>query len=147
MAPRMLQLCGERTDGTVLWMTGPATVRDYVVPAISAAAAAADRPSPRIVCMLPVCVTSDPDAARAAANKELAIYGQLPSYRAMLDREGAAGPGDVAIAGDEDTVAAQIMALADAGVTDFVAAEIARGQDRERTRDLLKAVIAAGSPG
>jgi 5,10-methylenetetrahydromethanopterin reductase len=144
MAPRMLQLCGERTDGTVLWMTGPATVRDYVVPAISAAAAAAGRPSPRIVCMLPVCVTSDPDAARAGANKELAIYGQLPSYRAMLDREGAAGPGDVAIAGDEDTVAAQIMALADAGVTDFVAAEIARGQDRERTRDLLRAVIAAG---
>jgi 5,10-methylenetetrahydromethanopterin reductase len=143
MAPRMLQLCGEQTDGTVLWMTGPATVRDYVVPAISAAAAAAGRPSPRIVCMLPVCVTSDPAAARADADKELAIYGQLPSYRAMLDREGAAGPGDVAIAGDEDAVAAQILALADAGVTDFVAAEIARGEDRERTRDLLKAVIAA----
>jgi 5,10-methylenetetrahydromethanopterin reductase len=143
MAPRMLQLCGEQTNGTVLWMTGPATVRDYVVPAISAAAAAAGRPSPRIVCMLPVCVTSDPDAARAGADKELAIYGQLPSYRAMLDREGAAGPGDVAIAGDEDAVAAQIMALADAGVTDFVAVEIARGEDRERTRELLKAVIAA----
>jgi hypothetical protein len=43
----------------------------------------------------------------------------------MLDREGAAGPGDVVIAGDEGAVAAQIRALADAGVTDFVAAEIA----------------------
>jgi alkanesulfonate monooxygenase SsuD/methylene tetrahydromethanopterin reductase-like flavin-dependent oxidoreductase (luciferase family) len=124
-------------------MTGPATVRDYVVPAITAAASAAGRPSPRVVCALPVCVTSDPAAVRASADKELAIYGQLPSYRAMLDREGAAGPGDVAIAGDEETVAAQLQALADAGVTDFVAAEIGGAEDRERTRSLLKAVIAA----
>jgi alkanesulfonate monooxygenase SsuD/methylene tetrahydromethanopterin reductase-like flavin-dependent oxidoreductase (luciferase family) len=43
----------------------------------------------------------------------------------MLDREGAAGPGDVAIVGDEDAVAAQILALADAGVTDFLAEEFA----------------------
>ena len=143
MAPRMLNLAGEQAGGTVLWMTGPATVRDYVVPAISAAAAAAGRPSPRVVCTLPVCVTGDPAAARASAAAEFAIYGQLPSYHAMLDREGAAGPGDVAVIGDEDAVAAQILALADAGVTDFLAAEFAHGQDRERTRSLLKAVIAA----
>jgi len=141
MAPRMLNLAGGQADGTVLWMTGPATVRDYVVPAISAAASAAGRPSPRVVCCLPVCVTDDPAAVKASATDELAIYGQLPSYRAMLDREGAAGPGDVAIAGDEDAVAAQILALADAGVTDFVAVELARAEDRERTRSLLKAVI------
>ena len=54
-------------------------------------------------------------AARAKAAKKFAIYGQLPSYRAMLDKEGAAGPADVAIIGDEDAVAAQIAALADAG--------------------------------
>src|SRR5258707_14310542 len=143
LAPRMLSLAGEQTDGTVLWMTGPATVRDYVVPAITAAASAAGRPSPRVVCSLPVCVTSDPAAARAATDQELVIYGQLPSYRAMLDREGAAGPGDVAVVGDEDPVAAQIQALADAGVTDFVAAEIGGAEDRERTRSPLKAVIAA----
>jgi F420-dependent oxidoreductase-like protein len=142
LAPRMLKLAGEQTDGTVLWMTGPATVRDHVVPAISAAASAAGRPSPRVVCNLPVCVTSDPAAARASAAREFAIYGQLPSYRAMLDLEGAAGPADVAIVGDEDAVAAQILALADAGVTDFVAAEFAHGEDQGRTRKLLKAVIA-----
>jgi 5,10-methylenetetrahydromethanopterin reductase len=94
------------------------------------------------VCNLPVCVTSDPAAARASAAREFAIYGQLPSYRAMLDLEGAAGPADVAIVGDEDAVAAQILALADAGVTDFVAAEFAHGEDQGRTRKLLKAVIA-----
>ena len=143
LAPRMLALAGEQTDGTILWMTGPATIRDYVVPAITAAASAAGRPSPRVVCTLPVAVTSDPDAARATANTELAIYGQLPSYRAMLDKEGAAGPGDVAVVGDEDAVEAQIAALAEFGVTDFVPVEIARGADRERTRSLLKKIIAA----
>jgi 5,10-methylenetetrahydromethanopterin reductase len=144
LAPQMLRLAGSLTDGTVLWMTGPATVRDYVVPAITKAASEAGRPAPRVVCILPVCVTSDPEGARAAAAEEFAIYGQLPSYRAMLDREGAAGPADVAIVGDEDAVSAQISALADAGVTDFVAGEYARGDDRERTRSLLKSVIAGG---
>jgi 5,10-methylenetetrahydromethanopterin reductase len=145
MAPQMLRLAGQRTDGTVLWMTGPATVRDYVVPAITAAAQAAGRPSPRVVCILPVCVTDDADAARARATRALAIYGQLPSYRAMLDREGAQGPGDVTIAGDETAVAAQVSALKTAGVTDFVAADLdERGQ--HRTRDLLRSLIAQAAP-
>jgi 5,10-methylenetetrahydromethanopterin reductase len=142
LAPRMLQLAGEQTDGTVLWMTGPRTVRDYIVPAITKAASDAGRPSPRVVCILPVCVTDNPDKARADAGQAFAIYGQLPSYRAMLDKEGAAGPGDVAIVGDEELVAAQIGALADAGVTDFVAGEYARGDEGRRTRALLRTLIA-----
>jgi 5,10-methylenetetrahydromethanopterin reductase len=141
LAPQMLRLAGQRTDGTVLWMTGTATVRDYIVPSIRAAAEAAGRPSPRVVCILPVCVTDDPDGARARANRVLAIYGQLPSYRAMLDREGAAQPGDVVLTGDEDAVAAQIAALDEAGVTDFVAAEYSRGEEQARTRALLKSLI------
>ena len=141
LGPQMLRIAGERTDGTVLWMTGPATVRDYVVPSITAAAAAAGRPGPRVVCTLPVCVTDDVDGARARAEKVLAIYGQLPSYRAMLDREGAAGPGEVTIAGDEDAVTAQITALAEAGVTDFIGLEYARGEDQQRTHELLKSLI------
>ena len=140
LAPQMLRLAGQRTDGTVLWMTGPATIRDYIVPTITQAAAAAGRPSPRVVCLLPVCVTDDPDGARVRANRVLAIYGQLPSYRAMLDREGAAQPGDVVLTGDEAAVAAQIRALDEAGVTDFVAVEYSRGEDQVRTRALLKSL-------
>jgi 5,10-methylenetetrahydromethanopterin reductase len=141
LAPQMLRLAGTKADGTVLWMTGPATVRDYIVPTITAAASEAGRPSPRVVCILPVCVTDDPAQARVQAGKAFSIYGQLPSYRAMLDREGAAGPGDVAIVGDEDAVAAQIRALGDAGVTDFVAGEYARGEDGLRTRAFLRGLI------
>ncbi len=143
MGPQMLRLAGQRTAGTILWMTGPATVRDYIVPTMNAAAAAAGRPVPRTVCVLPVCVTDDQDNARARAAKVFEIYGHLPSYRAMLDREGAEGPADVAIVGTEDQVASQITALADCGVTDFVAGEFARGDERVRTRALLKRLITA----
>jgi len=144
MAPQMLRLAGQRTAGTILWMTGPATIRDYIAPAINAAAQEAGRPAPRIVCVLPVCVTDDPDGARARAARVFEIYGQLPSYRAMLDKEGAAGPADVAIVGNEDAVADQITALAASGVTDFAAGEYARGEERDRTRALLKNLAARG---
>jgi len=144
MGPQMLRLAGQRTEGTILWMTGPATIRDYIAPTMNAAAQEAGRPGPRIVCVLPVCVTDDPDGARARAARVFEIYGQLPSYRAMLDKEGAAGPADVAIVGNEDEVAGQIQALADCGVTDFAAGEYAKGDDRDRTRALLKSLAAAG---
>ncbi|MFC4060353.1 TIGR03564 family F420-dependent LLM class oxidoreductase [Planomonospora corallina] len=138
LAPRMLRLAGEVADGTVLWMTGPRTVAEHVAPAVTEAARAAGRPAPRIVCALPVCVTDDVEAARARAAEVFAVYGQLPSYRAVLDREGAAGPADVAIVGDEESVAAQIETLAKAGVTDFAAAEFTTDG---RTREFLKTLL------
>ena len=140
LGAQMLRLAGSQADGTVLWMTGPATVRDHIVPVITEAARKR-RPGPRVVCNLPVCVTDDPDGARERATRVFAIYGELPSYRAMLDREGAAGPADVAIVGDEDTVAAQVGALAEAGVTDFVAVEYTGGPDGARTRAFLRTLL------
>ncbi|WP_043622000.1 TIGR03564 family F420-dependent LLM class oxidoreductase [Nonomuraea candida] len=134
LGPRMLKLAGTVADGTVLWMTGPKTVAEHVAPTITAAAAEAGREPPRIVCALPVCVTDDREAAVARANEIFAVYGQLPSYRAMLDREGAATPGDVAIIGDEEAVLAKLDELRRAGVTDFVGSPFSQ---RERTRNLL----------
>jgi 5,10-methylenetetrahydromethanopterin reductase len=144
LGPQMLRLAGARTAGTITWMTGPRTIEAHTAPALRAAAAEAGNPEPRVACGLPVCVTDDVDAARQRAAQTYAIYGQLPSYRAMLDREGADGPADVAIIGDEDSVAARIRGLADAGVTDFAASEFASSADeRRRTRDLLRSLLPA----
>jgi 5,10-methylenetetrahydromethanopterin reductase len=109
-------------SGTVTWMTGPATVEAHVIPTIEKAAAAAGRPVPRVGVGLPVCVTGDTDSARDKAAEVFAVYGHLPSYRAMLDREGAPGPADVAIIGTESEVKAQVRRLAAIGVTDFCGA-------------------------
>ena len=110
---------------------------ELTVPTINASASAAGRPKPRVMVSLPVNVTDDVDAARARAEEMFALYGRLPSYRAMLDREGAAGPGDVAVVGDEELVATQLARFADAGATDFLAAPFGRRPDRDRTVSLL----------
>ncbi|WBL35607.1 TIGR03564 family F420-dependent LLM class oxidoreductase [Tepidiforma flava] len=119
LGPQMLKVAGRLADGTATWMGGPAYLRETAIPAIRAAAAEAGRPAPRIVSGFPVAVTADAAAARASAAKVFAVYGTLPSYRAVLDVEGAAGPADVAIVGSENDVAEQLRALAAAGVTDF----------------------------
>lgn len=133
LAPVMLKLAGGLADGTSLWMTGPRTVADHIVPSITAAADEAGRPAPRVSMGLPVCITNDREAAHARANKTFAIYGTLPSYRAMLDREGADGPADVAIIGDEGEVTKALAGLADSGATDFCIAAFGTPEEQSRT--------------
>ena len=141
LGAQMLKLAGTLTDGTVTWMTGPATLASHTVPVITAAAEQAGRAAPQIAASLPVCVTSDIDAARQRAARDFQVYGFLPSYRAMLDREGAEGPADVAIVGDESTVEKQVRALADAGVTEYIASVYGSREERAQTRALLKSML------
>jgi 5,10-methylenetetrahydromethanopterin reductase len=136
----MLKLAGREADGTVTWMTGTQTIESHIAPVIRAAASAAGRPAPRIGVALPVSVTVDIEAARTRVNEEFAIYPSLPSYKAMLDKEGASGPADVALLGDEDAVRAAIEKLAAAGATDFVASIVGTDEERARTFSLLSAL-------
>lgn len=138
LGAQMLKLAGSTGCGTITWCTGERTLVEHVVPRITEAAEAAGHPRPRVVAGLPVCVTAEPDAARALVAEQLALYGGLPSYRAMLDLEGADGPADVAIIGDEDHVAAALGRLAEGGVTEFSAVVAAPSpEDHERTWQLL----------
>ncbi|MCP9272310.1 TIGR03564 family F420-dependent LLM class oxidoreductase [Mycolicibacterium arenosum] len=141
LGPQLLKIAGKRTSGTCTWMTGPATLAGHVVPTLRQGAAAAGRAESdvRVAASLPISVTDDVDAARAQAAAQFAMYGQLPSYRAMLDREGYAGPEDAAIIGDEATVRARLDQLRDAGVDEYVAATFdADPEGRARTRALLR---------
>ena len=137
--PKMLELAGTVADGTVTWMTGPATLASHTVPTITAAAAAAGRPGAGSVRVAADLRHRRSRRVRASArSKEFQVYGFLPSYRAMLDREGAEKPGDVALAGDESTVEKELARLADAGVTEFVASIFGTREERDRTRAFLK---------
>lgn len=147
LAPRLLRVAGERTDGTILWMGNARSVETHVAPRITAAATDAGRPAPRIVAGLPVCVHDDVAEARDVAAEVFAGYGTLPNYRRILDIGGAAGPADAAIVGDEAAVAEGIRGLFDAGATDVWAAAFPAGADRkasrDRTRQLLRELAAA----
>jgi len=130
LAPKMLALAGAEADGTITWMTGPKTLREHTIPRLNEAAAKAGRPTPRVVVGLPIAVTDDVAGAREAAGRAFQVYGGLPSYRAMLDREGAVGPADVVIVGNEDAVGEQLQHLAEIGVTEFLSVPFAVGEDR-----------------
>jgi 5,10-methylenetetrahydromethanopterin reductase len=73
-----------------------------------------------VAAALPISVTDDVAKVRSLAAQQFAMYGHLPSYRAMLDREGFSGPEDAALIGDESTVWHQLDELRDAGVDEFV---------------------------
>lgn len=139
MGPRMLELAGGRVDGTILWLSGPRTIESEIGPAVRAAALAAGRSEPRVVASVPVCVTDDPDTVKRFVAGMLVGYNDLPSYRRVMDVEGAAGPADVSLVGDEATVRAGLDRFRDAGTTDFAALEFTLDEEAAtRTRALLK---------
>lgn len=140
LGEQMLRVAGARTDGTVLWCVGPKTIENHIAPTINSAAADAGRSAPEIVCSLPVWVTDDPPAARAFLDAVLASYAELPSYAAMLRREGVTGIGELAIVGSEAEVTDRIGGLAEAGATQLSAAPVGGSPDETaRTRAVLVA--------
>ena len=141
LGSQLLRLTGRMADGTITWMTGPATLRDHTAPTINEAAAEASRPAPQVVAGFPVCVTDDVDTARERAARDLVVYGTLPSYRAMIDREGLSGPEDIAIIGSAAEVGDRINALADCGVTSFAGSAFGTLDEQVATRETLISLL------
>ena len=138
LGPQALKVAGQLADGTTLAWVGPRTIREHIKPRLFESAAAAGRPTPRIIATLPVCVTADEVGVRARISRNLAMYGELPSYKAMFEREGVAGPGELAIAGSASQVRDAIEAMREAGVTDFAASEFTTSaEELQQTRELL----------
>jgi alkanesulfonate monooxygenase SsuD/methylene tetrahydromethanopterin reductase-like flavin-dependent oxidoreductase (luciferase family) len=127
-------------------MANAYAVESLIAPTLQDAAAAAGRPSPRVVVGLPVAVTDDVDAAREAAAVQFSIYGTLPNYQRVLAAGGISSPAEAAVVGTEDQVGQAVTALFDAGATDVWAAPFPVGDDRSasrrRTRALLRDLVA-----
>ena len=138
LGPAMLKLAAQMADGTNTWMVGPNTMESHIIKSLKEAG----NPDPSVVAGLPIVLTTNVDQAKEQIAKDLTIYGQLPSYRAMLDREGAAGPADIAIVGDENQLRGQIKRFEDMGVTDFNAAIINTEEGAyDRTLEFLAGVV------
>jgi 5,10-methylenetetrahydromethanopterin reductase len=145
LAPVMLKIAGTMSDGTVTWMVGPKTLETHIVPRLNKAAEEAGRTKPRVVVGLPVAVTDEPDKARETAARSFAVYGTLPNYQRVLGIEGAGGPADVAIVGNEKEVERRIRELASAGTTEFITPLFPVGDDAKaslaRSRALVKSLV------
>lgn len=141
LGPVMLKLAAEMADGTNTWMVGPKTMESHIISTLHAAGAK----DATVVGGMPIVLTTNVDQARAQIAETLTIYGQLPSYRAMLDREGAAGPADIAIVGDENELRSAIKRFENMGVTDFNAAVVGTEEGAyERTLEFLASVASSG---
>ena len=69
----------------------------------------------------------------------MAFYGQMPSYRAMLEMEGADGLEGMALVGDERALDAGLDRLRDLGVSDFEASVLPMDDEvEERTLRYLE---------
>ncbi len=149
LGPRMLQLCGERTDGTILWMADERAIATHVVPNLTRAAEAANRPAPRVVAGVPVCLCGDDEieAAVARTNRILAEAEVSPNYQKLLEHGDARSVGDILVAGSESSILKRLRGFADAGVTDVSVRVVPIGENREelissskRTRELLRSL-------
>jgi F420-dependent oxidoreductase-like protein len=142
MGPQALRATGELADGTLPYLAGPRTLAEFIVPTITEAARAAGRPPPRIVVAIFGVVTADAEEVMAAVTKQMGFYLSVPSYRAVLEREGAAHPAELAVVGDEEKMAAAIDRYFDAGATEIVVTNtgVNGADDRRRTWELLGAL-------
>lgn len=140
LSPNMLRLAGEIADGVMLWLCNPDYIRDVVVPAVREGRERAGKALEGfdVVAAVPVALTDDAGAARAALRGDLVPYASLPFYRAMLERSGfgeelvafdegmAAGDPERAKTGLSDRM---IAALAGIGSDDDVRAAVERYRD------------------
>jgi F420-dependent oxidoreductase-like protein len=151
LGPRMLELCGERTDGTILWLADERAIGGHVVPALARASASAGRPMPRVVAGVPICLCLDDEipAAVERTNRILAEAEVSPNYQRLLDHGDAQNVGDILAAGSEATIEKRLQAFADAGVSDLSVRVVPIGEGRDeliasskRTRALLASLAA-----
>ena len=115
----MLEMAGTIADGTLTWMTGVETIATHVTPdrrgrGRGGASHAARRVQPADL------VAGDVADTMTKVNETLEIYGTLPSYRAMLDREGAEVPPTSVSSEPANRVLEKLHELAEAGATGFL---------------------------
>jgi F420-dependent oxidoreductase-like protein len=132
MGPKALRVTGEMADGTLPYLAGPRTIGEFIVPAITRAAAEAGRPAPRIIAAVPVLLSEDTEGARSIAAQQLSLYETIPSYRNVIAREGLASVADLAAIGSAESVARQLQRYRDAGATDVVISPLDRTASVDR---------------
>ena len=121
LGDRMLEIAGRQAAGTILWMTGFGAIEKHILPKLRAAARVAGKPEPRVVAGMHIALTANAEAASERVGRLVSTYGQMPSYRAMIEQEGSADPSNFALVGDEKVLDAGLERLRDMGVSDFEA--------------------------
>lgn len=128
------RLAGEIADGAISWVCPIPYLVGTALPAMQAGAEAANRPVPPLVGHVPVAMSTDQQAVRAAARAQLGMYGRLPFYARMFADAGFPVGSDGAmpdalldslvVAGTPETVRARLEAIQAAGIDELIVTHI-----------------------
>ncbi|MFI5781952.1 TIGR03564 family F420-dependent LLM class oxidoreductase [Nocardia sp. NPDC051570] len=139
MGPQALRVTGELADGAIPYLAGPRTLGSFIVPRLERARPQRPVRPLQVVAGVAVVVTDRAEEVRAHAAQTMAFYESIPSYRTVLDREGARHAVDLALIGDEEYVARGLRDYVEAGVTELLVVQTDLGgpEDQRRTWRLL----------
>jgi alkanesulfonate monooxygenase SsuD/methylene tetrahydromethanopterin reductase-like flavin-dependent oxidoreductase (luciferase family) len=154
LRPGAFKLCGEVADGAISWMAPWGYIERAALPAMRAGAEAAGRPTPPLVFHVPVCVTTDREAAVSAAQEQAGVYTRIPSWAAMFAEAGYdtsqgftdAYLADALVCGDEATVADKLRSFIARGAAEVIAHPVTVGDRDAALHATLAAVAAANAP-
>ncbi len=154
---RSYQLCGKEADGAISWVCPSVYLRDSALPAMTAAAQLAGRPTPPLIAHAIIAVDEDADAVRRAVREQMAMYVRLPFYAQMFVDAGypEARTGEwsdgmidaVAIHGNAQQVAEGVERLLSYGITEIIASPVLTGPDANASWERTVSVLAGIRPG
>jgi F420-dependent oxidoreductase-like protein len=129
------RLAGEVADGAVSWLCPAEYLRDVALPALAEGAEAAGRGRPPLIAHLPVVLSADAEAARAAFRRALGFFARIPQYQAMWADAGLEPSADgtfsdamvdaIVVHGDGEAVTRRLEAIAASGIDEVMVSVIA----------------------
>lgn len=152
LRPGAFRLCGEVADGAISWMAPWGYIERAALPAIRAGAEAAHRPAPPLIFHVPVCVTTDREAAVNAAQQQVGLYTRIPSWAAMFAEAGYdtsqgftdAYLEDTLVYGDEAAIVTKLRSFITRGAAEVIAHPVTVG-DRDAALHSTLSVVAAAN--
>ncbi|MBX5493279.1 MAG: LLM class flavin-dependent oxidoreductase [Chloroflexi bacterium] len=146
------RMSGAVADGAISWICPAVYIRDVALPALREGAAAAGRPAPTLVMHVPVCISDDRTAARAALRERFGMYVRFPYYAAMFTDAGfpEAQQGEwsdamldaVAVYGPEAEVADRLRERLALGATELLVTAVGTAPQPERGVERVWRLIA-----
>lgn len=151
LGEKAFRTAGEIADGAISWVSPIPYLVRTALPAVQAGAAGAGRPVPPIVGHVPVAVTTDRDAARAAGKATFGGYGAYPNYANMF---GAAGYpvgedgrvsdsaiDELVVSGSSDEIRARLERIQGEGIGELLVSHVIVN-DADAEREELNRILA-----
>lgn len=151
LRPGSFEACGELADGAISWQCPPSYLVQQALPAMQQGAERAGRPVPPLIAHTPVAITEDRAAVRAAAERQIGNYSNIPFYRAMYEQAGV--PQEMGqvndelidaliVWGNEEQVADRLTDLLGQGMGELIVMPLVVNGEREASLDRTYRAVA-----